>query len=117
MVSEFGVLLAMVLVSTTSPSRGDVWREIYTKTAAFEAADLNHDGRISEFEYEAYFAERRTKGSGGTNRLTVPGNDANSDGAFTPDELYDEARRFDEDNGSGSGTDRDDNYYGDPYSE
>lgn len=117
MVSEFGVVLALVLASATAPSRGDIWREIYTKTEAFEAADLNHDGRISEFEYEAYFADRRTKSSSGSSRLTIPGNDANSDGAFTPDELYDEARRFDQDNGSGSSTDRDDDYYGDPYNE
>ncbi|MEM9421098.1 MAG: hypothetical protein AAF986_01105 [Pseudomonadota bacterium] len=73
-------------------SNGDIYRLLATNSEAFDAADTNGDGRVSDIEFDRFKA---TLNSGqarqGARRVALGGYDLNNDGALTPYELYPEA--------------------------
>lgn len=104
--------LAAVGAAMTGPTPGESWRLIYTDARAFDLADQNDDGRISDYEFEVFHDGRGGYDRTLSSRLNTPANDTNDDGAFTPNELYAEARSFDResDDDRRRGVD-----YGNPY--
>lgn len=86
-------LLTIVLSAQPAPplTLGDIYREIATDPAAFDAADLDRDGRISGLEVDAYRRVRQGVPAEQTSLAAIGGYDANDDGALTPNELYPEA--------------------------
>lgn len=116
MVGFLGVVaLALVGAADASPTPGDTWRLIYTDAEAFDTADRNRDGTISDHEFEVFHAARGGYDRALATQVNTPPNDVNADGAFTPNELYAEARKFDGDGRVGGNDGPVD--YGDPYDE
>lgn len=113
------ILMASSVTLTAPPTRGESYRAIATDKAAFEEADTDRNGKVSDHEFEVYHANQGAYDRRGRVRVGGPIADTNADGAFTPDELYTEARNFERDGYPGDDTNRRrrDDYYGNPYSE
>ncbi len=79
-------------VAAGQMSNGDIYRLLATDTAAFDQADLNGDGRVSDVEFDRFKAALNRGQTGSTGaRAALGGYDLNNDGALTPYELYPEA--------------------------
>ncbi|WOI53716.1 EF-hand domain-containing protein [Parvularcula sp. LCG005] len=74
------------------PTDGEVYRTLATDPVAFEDADLNGDGVISDDEFGRYKDRQRTAPVRSRRyRAGLGGHDLNNDSALTPYELYPEA--------------------------
>lgn len=87
------MLSALFLMAASvagGPTDGDIYRELATDTAAFDRADRNGDGFLSETEVARYKLIRQGAISRfGTSNLG--GWDINGDSTLTPYELFTEA--------------------------
>lgn len=93
MVDVLGALL-FAIMGAVAPTKGDVWRLIHTDPNAFAEADQNRDGRISDYEFDRFYADRGGYDRKPRSLAAGPVADTNRDGAFTPDELYPEAHKL-----------------------
>ena len=85
-------LAVSTTVAAQEMSNGDIYRLLATDAAAFDQADQNGDGRVSDFEFDRFKASLNGGQAGPAgSRAALGGYDLNNDGALTPFELYPEA--------------------------
>ena len=86
---------AYALVVSNAPTNGQLLRELRTSQEAFDMADLNMDGQISDLEFDAYKRARRGGATPAGSTELVATVDYNRDGALVPCEMYAEAKCLD----------------------
>lgn len=82
----FAALGSLLISVAATPTIGDSWRLIHTDADAFAEADLNGDGRVSDYEFALFYDRRAGRPPSGPAVVGVPS--TYSDNTFTPDEIY-----------------------------